>query len=191
MSFSPKNLLQGVVLAGASLLLAACNGQNAAPPPPTTASGAAVTLPSGLAPAASVLDLMNESIVPLSNAIWMADNPDTDEQWEALRGKALMLMEAANLLAIDARPVAREGQSLKEPGGEGDLTPAQSQAAIEANRAAFTGMAASLQMATRSVIDAIDRKDADAYLDAGGAIDEACESCHTSFWYPNATKPAN
>jgi hypothetical protein len=29
----------------------------------------------------------------------------------------------------------------------------------------------------------------DAYLNAGGALDEACEGCHKRFWYPNAPTP--
>jgi len=189
MNLPRKPLVPGLLLAGSALLLtglSACSGQNAAPPP--AANAAVATLPDGLKPAASVLDIMNEMVVPLSNTIWMADDPSTDEQWSTLRAKALMLMEASNLLAVDGRVMAHEGQQLKEPGGEGDYTPAQAQEAMDKERAVFTAMASALQSATQNVLAAIDKKDADAYLDAGGNIDEACESCHTRFWYPNGPK---
>jgi len=35
-------------------------------------------------------------------------------------------------------------------------------------------------------LKAVDSKDADALVEAGGAIYEACEQCHKRFWYPNA-----
>jgi cytochrome c556 len=31
---------------------------------------------------------------------------------------------------------------------------------------------------------AIDAHDIDGISEAGGTIDEACESCHLQFWYP-------
>jgi hypothetical protein len=34
-------------------------------------------------------------------------------------------------------------------------------------------------------IAAIDKKNADALLDAGDHLDKACEDCHLVYWYPN------
>jgi hypothetical protein len=36
---------------------------------------------------------------------------------------------------------------------------------------------------------AIEAKDAEALLNAGDGIDNACEKCHMHYWYPNE-KPA-
>jgi hypothetical protein len=36
-----------------------------------------------------------------------------------------------------------------------------------------------------NTIQAIDRRDLDAMLELGGTLDEVCESCHITFWYPN------
>jgi len=35
----------------------------------------------------------------------------------------------------------------------------------------------------------VDARDLDAFTEAGGAIDEACEQCHKHFWYPDAPTP--
>jgi hypothetical protein len=34
-------------------------------------------------------------------------------------------------------------------------------------------------------LQAIDARDTEALLNAGDAIDRACESCHLKYWYPN------
>lgn len=203
MNFSSRNRVRGVIL-GASLLTglfaAGCTRQESSAPaaaaPVTSAS-----LPGGLQPAASVLDLMLDPIDSSADALWEAVatvstasgtedlHPRTDAEWKSLRHKALALMEAANLLVIEGRPVAHPGQQLEEAGGPGDFTPAQAQQAVDADRAAFVAFAKALQTASGDLLLAIDKRDIEAYLYAGGILDEACEACHTKFWYPNAIKP--
>lgn len=39
------------------------------------------------------------------------------------------------------------------------------------------------------MLRAVDAKDIQGMLNAGEAIDEACESCHMVFWYPNQVIP--
>jgi Cytochrome C' len=171
--------------------------------PVTAAAAPALTapLPGGLQPAASVLDLMLDPIDSSADLLWEAvatvstrtgveeHHPRTDEEWKAVHGKALLLMEGANLLVLEGRKVARPGQQLDSPGGQGDFTPEQAQAAIDADRASFVAFARALQLASGELLSAIEKRDVDAYLQAGGALDEACEACHTKFWYPNAPKP--
>jgi redox-regulated HSP33 family molecular chaperone len=41
----------------------------------------------------------------------------------------------------------------------------------------------------RNALAAIDRRDVDALVVADGKIDQACESCHTIYWYPGEAKP--
>jgi hypothetical protein len=115
--------------------------------------------------------------------------PRTDDEWKAARRKALTLVEAANLLVVEGRPVAHPGQNLAEPGGEGDFTPAQAQAEIDKDRASFVSFALGLQSASKLMLDAIDKRDTEAFLQAGGTLDEACENCHRKFWYPNSPVP--
>lgn len=181
----------------AVLVLSACAKQEPAAAP----SAIGGTLPAGLSAEASILDLMTEFIDPNADELWEAvaivstrtgveqHQPRTDEEWQAARRKSLLLVEAANLLATEGRPVARPGQQLQEPGLSDDFTPEQAQAEIDKDPAAFVGFAVSFQAAARQLLAAIDKRDVDAYLDAGGTLDETCEGCHRRFWYPHAPAP--
>lgn len=185
-------------LCGGMLILAGCAKHEASAP---AAPSLTAALPGGLQPEASILDLMLEFIDPNAEQLWESvaavsaktgveeHHPRTDVEWKAVRRKALTLMEAANLLVIEGRPVARPGQDLEEPGDSDDLTPAQAQAEIDRDRASFVGFARALQIAAGEMLEAIDRLDPDAFLEAGAVLDEACEGCHRRFWYPNAPSP--
>ena len=187
------NRLYGLLLVLPLGLLAACAK---APAPPSTAVAAFAQQPQ-----ASVLDLMVGPIDAAADALWDAVGtestakgpvdkvPQTDADWAKLRMHAVMLAEMSNLLMIEGRLVARPGQALENPPGEGDLTPEQSLAEINANRAAYNGFAKLMQDTAVTSITAIDARDVDALLQAGGALDEACETCHTRFWYPKAAAP--
>lgn len=182
-------------LLGGLLMMAGCAKQESTAPAaaPQTAS-----LPAGLAPEASILDLMLDFVDPNADDLWASvatvstrtgveeHQPRTDAEWKLARRRALVLVESANLLVVAGRPVARPGQQLEEPGGAGDFTPAQAQAEIDRDRAGFTGFAALLQGASRKLLAAIDKRDVDGFLEAGGDLDEACENCHRRFWYPKA-----
>jgi hypothetical protein len=186
-----------VVAVGLIALLSACAPERAQPPPLATAA----PLPGGLAPAASILDLMLDPIDSSADFLWEAvatistasgteeRQPRTDAEWAVLKQKALALMEAANLLVIEGRVVARPGQQLVEPDGTQDLTPAQAQAEIDKDRAAFVGFARALQVSAGEIVSAIDKRDIEAYLHAGGSLDEVCEGCHRRYWYPDSPPP--
>jgi cytochrome c556 len=143
-----------------------------------------------LDPIASNAEFLWNAVGSVSTATGTKDlAPSTDAEWAAVRQKAEGLMEAADLLTTDGRVVAHPDQKLKDPPGPGDLTPAQVQAAIEKDRAVFAGFAATLKAAAGAMAAAIDKRDVEAYSTAGGALDEACEACHTRYWYPGAQKP--
>jgi len=91
------------------------------------------------------------------------------------------MAEVTNSLMIPGRHAAPAGTEA----GEGELTPAEIDALIESNRGAWDGFALALLANAKDTIGAIDRRDADAMLDLGGTLDEICEACHTTFWYPN------
>jgi hypothetical protein len=183
-------------LAGIMLLAGCAKQESAAVAAPLLAA----KLPAGLTPEASMLDLMLEVIDPNADELWESvatistrtgveeRHPRTDAEWKVVRRKALLLVEGANLLVVEGRPVAHPGQKLEET-GEGDLTPEQAQLEIDKDRASFVSFAAALQTSSRKLLGAIDKRDTDLFLEAGGELDEACEACHTRFWYPNAPKP--
>jgi hypothetical protein len=183
-------------LAGVVLIAGCAKQQSVVAPAPVLAA----KLPVGLTPEASVLDLMLEVIDPNADELWESvatistrtgveeRHPRTDAEWKAVRRKALLLVEAANLLVVEGRPVAHPGQKLEET-AEGDLTPEQAQLEIDKDRASFVSFAAALQTSSRKLLGSIDKRDTELFLEAGGELDEACEACHTRFWYPNAPKP--
>src|SRR5262249_22452516 len=111
--------------------------------------------------------------------------PRTAEEWLDVRRKAITLMESMNLVVMDGRHAAPPGT---QP-NEGELTPAQIDEQLAANHAAFVGFAHGLRAAAQKALTAIDNKDTGALLEAGGDIDEACEACHVTFWYPNQKLP--
>jgi len=90
---------------------------------------------------------------------------------------------------MEGRKVGLPGQVLEDPTGPGVLTPAQSDAALQSDRATFVAYARVLQDAALGSLQAIEARDAAALLESGGNIDEACELCHKKFWYPGAGAP--
>ena len=156
---------------------------------------------SNLRPVASVLDIMLDVVDHNADILWESvatisgpkgveeRQPRTDKEWAAVRTNALLVIEGANMLMVEGRKVARPGQQLEEPGGATDFTPAQAQAEIDKDRPAFIAFAHSLQDAAGSALAAIEKRDANALLEAGGDLDEACENCHKRYWYPNSPTP--
>lgn len=169
-----------VLAAGALTLLAAC--QPAAPTAPAGAAPAPAAMPKAQA---STIGLMAGIIVPTSDAIWQA-MPASDKDWADLRARVLLLAEAANLLAIPDRPGLLPGEKRAAPAGENDLAPEKSAEKIKAEWSTYLAFAQTLQNGALATLKAVDAKDADALVEAGGAIYEACEQCHKRFWYPDA-----
>ena len=157
---------------------------------------------------ATIQDLMDGVVDPSADVLWDSvayiattegvedRQPRTDEEWKSVRNGAITLIEAANLLSMPGRRVADEarvpGDAAKPSSTPtGELTHAEIQQRIDASHPAFVQFARSLQDAGLKALAAIDAKDATALMDAGGQIDEACEACHVTYWYPNQRRPSN
>jgi hypothetical protein len=186
------------LLAGSALvLLAACQPSTPAKP----AAEAAPPAPVMPKAQASVIELMSGTVAPTADIIWGAvttvegpkgpvdKKPTSDKDWAELRQKVVLLAEAANLLAVPDRVVLLPGQKLTNPAGPGDLTPEKSGAKIKAEWSTWLAYAQTLQNSALATLKSVDAKDVDAFVEAGGAIDEACEQCHKRFWYPDAPTP--
>jgi len=179
------------------LMLAACQPSPASKP----AAQAETPAPSMPRPQASLIELMSSVVAPTADLIWGAvgstegpkgpveTKPTTDKDWAELRQKVMLLAEAANLMSVPGRHVLLPGQKLANPAGPGDLTPEQSEARINAEWPAFLAFAQTLQNSALTTLKSVDTRDLDAFTEAGGAIDEACEQCHKHFWYPDAPTP--
>ena len=169
----------------------ACRGQQQEPQQPE------------YTPTATIKDLMLSIIDPSADVVWEAVKtviilegteeiveetfPRTDEEWTNVRHSAITLVEAANLLVMPGRRVARPGERSEFPGIE--LEPEEMDALINEEREAWNRQATALHDASLAALQAIDAQDAETLLMVGGDIETACESCHTQYWYPNQVLP--
>ena len=142
----------------------------------------------------SIAELMEALVMPEADVIWGAIQyaatedgetmigPETDEEWLEVRHSAIALAEVANNLMIPGRPANQPGV----PSPQGELSAAEIEALIGQRRDAWNAYAATLHTVAMQAVEAIDARDAEKiFLDTGGAIDAACEGCHTAFWYPD------
>src|SRR5258706_6799363 len=148
----------------------------------------------------SVRDLMQSIIDPSADALWNAVGtivdtehgiqdlaPKTDEDWLDMRHAAVRIIEGGNLLMMPNRDSAPPGARSETPGVE--LEPAEIAALIRKNRRSFDGFAKELQSLGLEALKATERKDAAALLEIGARMENVCESCHQTFWYPPQTAP--
>jgi hypothetical protein len=150
---------------------------------------------------ATVRDLMEGLIDPSADALWDSvayiasssgiedRQPRTPEQWQAVRTSAVNLIEAANLLSMPGRIVADDPPANPPAPGPGEISHAEIQKRIDATHEGFVQFAHGLQAAGLQALAAIDAKNAQGLMDSGGTIDEACEACHVTYWYPNQRRP--
>jgi hypothetical protein len=148
---------------------------------------------------ATVKDIMLHIVDPAGDMVWnsvatVIDKggihetvPKTDEDWFKVRSGLIMLIEGSNLLMIPGRKVARPGEKSDTPGVE--LEPSEMDELIAKDRAAWYQRAKTLHDVAQSVLDVVEKKDAQKLFDVGEDIDRACENCHRQYWYPNEKIP--
>ncbi len=178
------------------ILTAACHQQQQAPA--QTQAAPAVDPPEYF-PTATIKDLMQSVVDPNADVVWLSVTtvqsakgtvdtaPKTDEDWKKVRHGAIALMEAANLLMVPGRHVAKPGEKSETPGVE--LEPSEMEVLINKDPAAFHKRAKALHEAGVAVLEAIDAKDAPKVFEYGEKIERACEGCHSQYWYPNEKIP--
>jgi hypothetical protein len=182
------------------VVVAACDvkkSESAAPPAATVAS-------SSIAPVGTVKDIMKGIVDPSSKELWDAvgtesgpkgvveKSPKTDEEWAKVEGDALLLAEVANLLKMPGRHVAlpEQANQTSQPGAP-ELTPGQIEEKIAKDRAAWEKRADALLTTAVKARAAAKAHDKDGLLNVGEEIDNACESCHLVYWYPDEKKPGS
>jgi hypothetical protein len=141
-------------------------------------------------------DVLWDSVAYIATPKGVEDRqPRTDDEWKTVRNSAITLIEAANLLSMPGRRVGAAHAPADAPSGAdappalGELSHAEIQQRIDATHEAFAQFARNLQDAGLKALAAIAAKDAQGLMDAGGTIDEACEACHVTYWYPNQNRP--
>jgi hypothetical protein len=148
---------------------------------------------------ATVKDIMLHIVDPAGDMVWdsvatVIDKggvhetmPKTDEEWFKVRSGLIMLIEGSNLLMIPGRKVARPGEKSETPGVE--LEPSEMDELIAKDRKAWYDRAKTLHDVAQSVLEVVDKRDAQKLFDVGEDIDRACENCHKQYWYPNEKIP--
>jgi hypothetical protein len=179
-------------LLGATLLLAAC----APAADQSVSSTAALELRPAYAEFntdLTIREVMNNLIDPSADALWTAvkfemdENgsrelrPESDEDWAALRQHAVFVIEGGNALMIPGRRVAPPGATTEFPAYE--YQPDEVDAILRQDWQSWQGFAQGLQASAFDMLRAIDARDADLLSEYGAALDEACESCHSRYWY--------
>ena len=170
------------------LILSGCNSQSAKP---------AASTPD-YKPTFPIEEVMGHIIMPSADKLWgsVATTvsakgveeivPKTDEDWETVRNYAVTIVEATNLLLMPGRRVAAPG---KTEADKSELPPEQIEQKIKADPAMWASHVAKLHDVAMESVAAIDKKNADALLEAGDHLDKACEDCHLVYWYPNEKQP--
>ena len=176
-----------------SLIVSTCSSSKPAPAP-TPARGS--ELWGDLRPVVSVKELMRDMIDPVSDNIFdavgteitgkgMLDKaPNSDADWDRVRAGAVSLAEGIELLKIP-RPFAPPGDENNSRGPDAsELSPAQITAKVEADPVLWNAKIQALRNVGLEVLEIVKKKDAAALFEAGGDLDQACESCHIEYWYP-------
>ena len=141
------------VLVVTVLLLAGCAAEEPAGPP--------------LDMRHSVSDLMAGLIDPAADGLWDAVGtvwdetgehhwePDSEEDWIAVRASAMTLMEAGNLLMMGERPRDNE---------------------------AWIAYTQNMIDAAATALAAAEAEDAEAVFDVGESVYNTCNACHSVYW---------
>jgi hypothetical protein len=144
---------------------------------------------------ATIKDIMHSMVDPSGDFVFksvreIADErgireeaPKTDADWEDVRQRLLILLEAPNLLTAEGRRAGHPKNRSRNPQVENE--PEEVQKLLDADRPSFIRRARRLHDAAALAIKAVDAKDKDALFRAIDGIDKACESCHLHYWYPN------
>jgi hypothetical protein len=186
------NILVGAVIA-ATLSLCISSAEAAGP---KLAPAGKVTVPAQFAVTATFQELMDAEMDAPSEKIWTAVSvvndasgthekaPSTPDEWQELRRQASRIAETSNLLMIPGRPVAGPNVKTTVKSMEA-LDVAAIQKRLAANPAALVAFAQSSRTVALQLVDAVDRRDVQKFTELGGSLDEVCEACHKTFWYPN------
>jgi hypothetical protein len=142
----------------------------------------------------SIKDLMESIIDPSADVLWGAAgtvidkqgtqdmSPKTQEEWLDVRRAAVRIIEGANLLMMPGREAASAGTKSEAPGVE--LEPPEITALIKKKRKSFDAFAMAFQALGLEALRASEAKDVPLLEDIGGRMENVCEGCHQTFWYP-------
>jgi hypothetical protein len=149
-----------------------------------------------MTPVVSVKELMKYMIDPVADNVFNAVGsvttkegivdiePKTDEDWEKIDVGAVSLAEAAYLLKVK-RPFAPPGDLNNSTGPNPvELSPDQITAKVEKDPVEWNARIEAMRNVALSVREVVQKRDVNALWDVSEALDQTCEACHRSYWYP-------
>jgi hypothetical protein len=196
-----RSILAAGTLCVAAALPSSCTSPASSgnSPPKAAAPTMANTTPllGDMKPLVSVKELMEYMIDPASDYIFDSVKtiirpdgkvievvPKTDEDWEKLRVGAVTLAEGVYLLKVQ-RPFAPAGDVNNSVGPDAtELAPEQIAAKVSKDPVEWNARIETLRNVGLQVLDIVKKKNTKELWDASENLDEACESCHRSYWYP-------
>jgi hypothetical protein len=157
------------------------------------ASHSAVPAPSD-GTQATMKDIMETMIGPVAETLWsvattvstpdgfVEKRPETDEEWEEVEREAASLVEAAELLLVKDRPVAKPGTRSATPGIE--LEPEQIASLLDRDFETWSRLVHELEDTAQLYIETAEARATEQLLEDGDKLNTACENCHEIYWYP-------
>jgi len=180
----------GLVVLGATI--PACSS----PPSTESAAAPAPALWGDFRPVVSVKELMRDMIDPLADNVFTAvrsvvtkqgvvdTEPKTEEDWQKVRTGAVGLAEGIYLLKVP-RQFTPPGEDNNITGPDVvELSAAAIRAKVERDTVEWNARIEATRNASLAVLEIVKKKDANALWDAGEILDQTCEACHRSYWYP-------
>jgi hypothetical protein len=179
----------GAACLGLAIATSTCSSSKPTPAP-------AQALWGEMKPVVSVKELMRDLLDPLADNIFDAvgsvidekgvqeRSPKTEADWDKIRIGGVAMAEGSYLLKIP-RPFAPAGDLNNSTGPDpSELSPTQILAKLEADPVEWNARIEALRNVGLQVIDIVKRKSVDELWDASQNLDDACENCHKSYWYP-------
>jgi len=182
-----------------SLLAAACSSTTPAAPPENTPDAdkpQPQVLWGDMKPVVSVKELMKYMIDPIADNIFdavgtivskqgMVDRePRTDEEWDKVQVGAVALSEGIYLLKVPRTFTPAGDRNNSDGPNAVELSPEQIKAKVEGDPVEWNARIEALRNASLNVMEIVKRRDAKAMWEASELLDQACEACHRSYWYP-------
>ena len=177
-----------------------CSPSKSATPPPTPAPNVVTNttpLIGDMKPIVSVKELMEYMIDPASDFVFDSVKtivqpngkvveivPKTEDDWKKLQVGAVTMLEGIYLLKVQ-RPFAPAGDMNNSVGPDAnELSPAEIAAKVQKDPVEWNARIEALRNVGLQVLDIVKRKNTKELWDASENLDEACEACHKSYWYP-------
>jgi hypothetical protein len=110
--------------------------------------------------------------------------PKTDEDWKKLQVGAVTMLEGIYLLKVQ-RPFAPAGDVNNSVGPDAnELSPTEIAAKVQKDPVEWNARIEALRNVGLQVLEIVKKKNTQELWDASENLDEACEACHRSYWYP-------